>query len=184
MKRIACLLFALGGVLTAADSARADDWASLHYGGYQPWWNIFAKRNHYMSAEEERLQRFWHDYYDSLRRYYGMLDRIDWVAYYKNHGYQINNGGCGYPGGPCGGSSRIQFAPVFVSPQMSWAVPNQQLSGAPCGPSFPPPQMFPNYPGGGYQNFPSYGGGYPPMAGGYPPMGGGYPPMASAGYPH
>jgi hypothetical protein len=26
---------------------------------------------------EERLQRFWHDYYDALRRYYGMLDRID-----------------------------------------------------------------------------------------------------------
>jgi hypothetical protein len=163
MKRFACLLFGLMGVLTAAESSRAD-WGSLHYGGYQPWWNIFAKRNPYMSCEEERLQRFWHDYYDSLRRYYGMLDRIDWVAYYKNHGYQINTG-CGYGGGggPCGGSSRVQFAPVFVSPQMQWAVPSTQLTGAPCGPSFPPPQAFPNFPGGG---------GYPGMGmgmGGYPP---------------
>src|SRR5450432_730008 len=110
MKRFACLLTALLGVCLAANEARAD-WGSAHYGGYQPWWNIFAKRNPYMSIEEERLQRFWHDYYDALRRYYGMLDRIDWVAYYKNHGYQINTGyGCG----PGGGSSRVQFAPVFV----------------------------------------------------------------------
>ena len=72
-------------------------------------------------------------------------DHIDWVAYYKNHGYQINTcygGGCG----PNGGSNRIQFAPVFVSPQMNWAVPNTMLSGAPCGPGMPPPQMFPNFP--------------------------------------
>lgn len=156
MKRIACLMLALTGILTAADSARAD-WGSAHYGGYQPWWNIFAKRNPYMSVEEERLQRFWHDYYDSLRRYYGMLDRIDWVAYYKNHGYQINTGcgGCG----PNGGSSRIQFAPVFVSPQMNWAVPNTQLSGIPAGPGSPPPQMFPGaYPGGYPQAYPNFMG--------------------------
>jgi hypothetical protein len=149
MKRFACLLFAVMGILAATENARAD-WGSAQYGGYQPWWNIFAKRNPYMSAEEERLQRFWHDYYDSLRRYYGMLDRIDWVAYYKNHGYQINQG-CGMGCGPNGGSGRVQFAPVFVSPQMNWAVPNSQLSGAPCGPSFPPPQMFPGFsqqPGG------------------------------------
>jgi hypothetical protein len=143
MKRFACLLFAVMGILAATGDTRATDWGSAQYGGYQPWWNIFAKRNPYMSAEEERLQRFWHDYYDSLRRYYGMLDRIDWVAYYKNHGYQINSGGYGC--GPNGGSNRVQFAPVFVSPQMNWAVPNSQLSGAPCGPSFPPMQMFPGY---------------------------------------
>ena len=162
MKRFACLLTAcLGMMLATADSARAD-WGSLHYGGYQPWWNIFAKRNHYMSAEEERLQRFWHDYYDALRRYYGMLDRIDWVAYYKNHGYQINSG---YGGGPCGGSTRVQFAPVFVSPTMQWAVPNQGLSGAPCGPGYPPMGAFPSF--GGAPSFgggPGFGG--PAMAGG------------------
>ena len=148
MKRFACLLIAcLGMVAATAGSARAD-WGSLHYGGYQPWWNIFAKRNPYMSVEEERLQRFWHDYYDALRRYYGMLDRIDWVAYYKNHGYQINTG-CYGGGGPCGGAQRVQFAPVFVSPTMNWAVPNQMLGGPPAGPGMPPMHAF----GGGFPNF-------------------------------
>src|SRR3712207_7576467 len=118
MKRFACLLTALMGVLAVAEGAQAGDWHSCKYGGYQPWWNIFCKRNHCMSAEEERLQRFWHDYYDALRRYYGMLDRIDWVAYYKNHGYQINAGCGGFGCGPCGGVQRVQFAPVFVSPTM------------------------------------------------------------------
>lgn len=148
MKRFASLLVAVSGVLLAAGGARAEDWGSLHYGGYQPWWNIFAHRNCYMSAEEERLQRFWHDYYDALRRYYGMLDHIDWVAYYKNHGYQIN--ACGMGCGPCGGPSRVQFAPVFVSPTMQWAVPNSGLSGAPCGPGMPPMQAFPSFGGGGH----------------------------------
>ena len=161
MKRFAQLMCAALGLLLVAESARAD-WGSLHYGGYQPWWNIFAKRNKYMSAEEERLQRFWHDYYDAMRRYYGMLDRIDWVAYYKNHGYQINTGGYGC--GPNGGSSRIQFAPVFVSPTMQWAVPNQGLSGAPCGPGMAPMGAFPNFGGA-----PAYAG-MPPM--GMPQMGG------------
>jgi hypothetical protein len=126
-------------MLISAEGARAD-WGSHHYGGYQPWWNIFCKRNRCLSSEEERLQRFWHDYYDSLRRYYGMLDNIDWVAYYKNHGYQIN-AGCGM-GGPCGGSQRVQFAPVFVSPTMQWAVPNSPLTGAPGGAPMPPPGAF------------------------------------------
>ena len=143
MKRFACLTIALLGLILTADGVRAD-WGSCHYGGYQPWWNIFAKRNPYMSVEEERLQRFWHDYYDALRRYYGMLDRMDWVSYYKNHGYQIN-AGCGGPGGSCGGSQRIQFAPVFVSPSMQWAVPNTCLSGAPSGPGGPPMAAFPGY---------------------------------------
>src|SRR5436190_7451241 len=113
MKRFASLLCAVLAIVTAAEVARADT-GSLSYGGYQPWWNIFAKRNRYQSCEEERLQRFWHDYYDSLHRYYRSLDRIDWVAYYKNHGYQINGGmGGGYGCGP--GGQRVQFAPVVVT---------------------------------------------------------------------
>jgi hypothetical protein len=141
MKRFASLVCAALAILTTADAARAD-WGPLHYGGYQPWWNIFAKRNRYCSAEEERLQRFWHDYYDALRRYYESLDHIDWVSYYKNHGYQINTG-CAY--GQCGGSQRVQFAPVFVSPQMQWAVPNSSLSGPPVGPSAPPMGAYYGY---------------------------------------
>lgn len=138
MKRIASFLCAALGLLILAENASATGLTSLHYGGHQPWWNIFAKRNRCMSAEEERLQRFWHDYYDAMRRYYGMLDNIDWVAYYKNHGYEINRG-MGGAGGPCGGTQRVQYAPVFVSPSMQWAVPNGCLSGPPAGAPLPPP---------------------------------------------
>jgi hypothetical protein len=140
MKRFACLVLTLGSLLAAANSARADWWGSAHYGGYQPWWNVFAHRP-CLTCEEERLQRFWHDYYDALRRYYGMLDHMDWVSYYKNHGYQINSG-CNGMGGPCGGSARVQFAPVFVSPSMQWAVPNSCLSGPPTGPGCAPTGAF------------------------------------------
>ncbi len=149
MKRFALIVCAVLGLLLGTQGARAS-WSSLHYGGYQPWWNIFAHRNHCTTCEEERLQRFWHDYYDALKNYYCALDHIDWVAYYKNHGYQINcacNGCGGGPGGPCGGCQRIQFAPVFVSPSMQWAVPNSCLNGPPCGgpggpPMGPPPGMY------------------------------------------
>jgi hypothetical protein len=139
MKRFAIVLSTLC-VLVGGGVARAG-WGSITYGGYQPWWNVFAHRP-CLTCEEERLQRFWHDYYDALQHYYCALDHIDWVAYYKNHGYQINAAcgggayGCG-PGGP-GGCQRIQFAPVFVSPQMQWAVPNGCLNGPPCGPAMPP----------------------------------------------
>ncbi len=140
MKRFASLVCAAVAVLGVASSARAE-WGSAHYGGYQPWWNVFAHRNRHMSVEEERLQRFWHDYYDALKRYYGALDNIDWVSYYKNHGYQINTQCAGYGCAP-GGAQRIQFAPVFVSPTMQWAVPNNALYGAPSGPPQPPLGMM------------------------------------------
>jgi hypothetical protein len=158
MKRFASLVIALGALAVFAGNARADV-HSLHYGGYQPWWNIFAHRP-CLSAEEERLQRFWHDYYDALRRYYGALNHIDWVAYYKNHGYQINAG----LGGPCGGSQRIQFAPVFVSPTMQWAVPNSCLGAGPGAPACPPMAAFPGAGGPPMAAFPGAGPG--PYAGG------------------
>ena len=136
MKRLVMVL-TLVGVLLQGQVAHAG-WTSLCYGGYQPWWNIFAHRNKCMSPEEERLQRFWHDYYDALKHYYGALDHIDWVAYYKNHGYQINNG-CGPCGGGGGCCGRINYAPVFVTPAMQWAVPNGCLNGPPVGPNCCPP---------------------------------------------
>ena len=129
MKRFALIVGAALSLLASHGAAQAG-WGALCYGGYQPWWNVFACRTKCMTCEEERLQRFWHDYYDALRHYYQSLDHIDWVSYYKNHGYQIN-ASCAY--GQCGGSQRVQFAPVFVSPQMQWAVPNSCLSGAPAG---------------------------------------------------
>jgi hypothetical protein len=124
------MICAVLGLFVCTEAAQAA-WGRHGYGGYQPWWNIFAKRPKGLTCEEERLQRFWHDYYDALMRYYKSLDRIDWVAYYKNHGYQIN---AACSGGPCGGPQRIQFAPVVVTPTMQWAVPNGCLNGPPGGP--------------------------------------------------
>src|SRR6266446_5055830 len=121
MKRMALVLSAVIGLLAVANTSRAS-WGACGYSGYQPWYNIFAKRYKCLTPEEERLQKFWHDYYDALKNFYCALDHVDWVAYYKNHGYQIN-GGCG----PCGGCGRINYAPVFVSPVMQWAVPSQAL---------------------------------------------------------
>jgi hypothetical protein len=130
MKRFALILTTFVALLVGGGMVRAGSWT---YGGYQPWWNIFAHRP-CLTPEEERLQRFWHDYYDALGRYYKAMDHIDWVAYYKNHGYQIN-GGCGMGGyGGPGCCQHLQFAPVFVSPQMQWAIPSSCMSGPPCGP--------------------------------------------------
>jgi len=126
MKRYALIFCAALGMALCSGTARAD-WGSLTYSGYQPWWNIFAHRPKCTTAEEERLQHFWHDYYNALKNYYCALDHIDWVAYYKNHGYQIN-AGCGGPNGAC----RINYAPVFVSPTMQWAVPSGCMNGPPC----------------------------------------------------
>ena len=153
MKRIAALMScAVVCVALSGTQARAGWCSEYCYSGYQPWWNIFAKRYKCMTPEEERLQKFWHDYYDAMKHYYGALDHIDWVAYYKNHGYQIN-AACGGGGGPCGGCQRIQFAPVFVSPTMQWAVPNSCLNGPPAGgPTAPLPPM------GGMGGMCGYGG--------------------------
>jgi hypothetical protein len=133
MKRFTLIACAVVALALSGSTARAS-WGALTYSGYQPCWNIFAHRNKCMSPEEERLQKFWHDYYHALKNYYCDLDHIDWVAYYKNHGYQINAGcgGCG-PSGP-GCCQRINYAPVFVSPTMQWAVPNSCLGGPPCAP--------------------------------------------------
>jgi hypothetical protein len=143
MKRLTIGLCTVLSLLVSGGDAWAGSWG---YGGYQPWWNVFAHRNKCLTPEEERLQRFWHDYYDALGRYYKALDHIDWVAYYKNHGYMINGGGgCGGGcGGCCGGPQRIQFAPVFVSPAMQWAMPAAAMPGPPpCGPGGMMPAGYP-----------------------------------------
>jgi hypothetical protein len=127
MKRYALIVGAALGLLLSSNVAHAG-WGSACYSGYQPWWNIFAHRPKCTTPEEERLQQFWHDYYHALKNYYCALDHIDWVAYYKNHGYQIN-GGCGY-----GSNCRINYAPVFVSPTMQWAIPNGAVGGG-CMPA-------------------------------------------------
>jgi hypothetical protein len=160
MKRFALILCAGLGLALSEGSASAS-WSQLHYSGYQPWYNIFAKRYKCLTPEEERLQKFWHDYYDALQHYYGALDHIDWVAYYKNHGYQINGGGCGPYGGGCG---RINYAPVFVTPNMQWAVPAGSMGGPPvAGGSCAAPAGYPASAGmmapqGMPQGYPGMGG--------------------------
>lgn len=144
MKRFALIVGAVLGLFAGSNAAQAS-WASLKYSGYQPWYNVFAKKNKCLTPEEERLQKFWHDYYNAMKHYYAALDNIDWVAYYKNHGYQINGGACG----PCG-PGRINYAPVFVSPTLQWAVPNSCLNGPPAAPSYGQPYPQP-YPGVGGQ---------------------------------
>ena len=126
MKKFAIFALAILGLTVGGSVAKAD-WGTLHYGGYQPKWAFWTRHCNkcYGNCEEERWQRFWHDYYDALQHYYDRLDNIDWVTYYKFHGYQLNNG-AGCYGNPC---CRPQFAPVFVSPQIQWAVPQ----GAPYG---------------------------------------------------
>jgi hypothetical protein len=70
------------------------------------------------SREEQRLQNFWNGYYDAVRKFYCNMDSLDWVAFYKNHGTQINNG-----------SGRIQYAPIFPTPPVS--VGNEPVSTKP-----------------------------------------------------
>jgi hypothetical protein len=132
MKRIVLVACTLVGLALSANTCHAS-WGHLFYSGYQPWWNIFAKRYKCLTPEEERLQKFWHDYYDALRAFYKGLDAIDWVAYYKNHGYQIN-GNCGPYGAGC--YNRINYAPVFVAPTLQWAVPAGVAGGPPMGPPY------------------------------------------------
>ena len=87
MKRIVLIACAVIGLCLGSGQRASASWSQLGYSGYQPWWNLFAKRYKCLTPEEERLQKFWHDYYDALKNYYCALDHIDWVAYYKNRGY-------------------------------------------------------------------------------------------------
>lgn len=131
MKRFATLVLAALG-LTVSGAAAHADWGTLHYGGYQPRWAFWNRHCnkccHSCCSEEQRWQQFWHDYYNALKHYYDRLDNIDWVTYYKFHGYQLN-AGCGPYGNPY---ARPQYAPVFVAPTIQWAVPQAAPAGYPA----------------------------------------------------
>ncbi len=114
MKPTAIVCAALG--LMGLAEVRAD-WASSTYGGYQPWYNMIAARNKCRGCDQARLQRFWHDYYRNLQCYYGMMENVDWVSYYKNHGTPI---GCVQ--GNCGGPSSVQMAPINITPPIPWGI--------------------------------------------------------------
>ena len=78
MKRIALMVAAVLGLALSSGRTYAS-WGALCYSGYQPCWNIFAHRYKCLTPEEERLQKFWHDYYSALKSYYCDLDHIDRV---------------------------------------------------------------------------------------------------------
>jgi hypothetical protein len=102
-------------LVLALGSCRAQEAGNLpNPGGYQPWWKVLPPGNKNLTPEEKRLQKFWHDSSDALRNYYAVPDHIDWVAYYKNHGYQINAGCCG-----AGGCRGLVYPPVWGMPPAS-----------------------------------------------------------------
>jgi hypothetical protein len=128
MKRFAMLALATLGVALSTTAARAD-WGKCCPGGglsaKLSFWTRHLSKHASCNKDEERWQKFWHDYYDALQKYYDRLDNLDWVTYYKYHGY-VTNGGAA-----CGphGQSQAQYAPVVVNPMMQWAAPY----GAPSG---------------------------------------------------
>lgn len=135
MRRFSYSLLATLGLLASSAfvaSTHAGDWhAAMHYGGHQRCTNVHGRcNNKCRDCEEKRLNHFWHDYYDSLSRYYHNVSRIDWVAYYKNHACP------NYQNVGCCGQGIITYNPVVVTPTMQYLQPNYDpYSGMfPCCP--------------------------------------------------
>jgi hypothetical protein len=136
MKRLAVLCAVALGLIITAD-VRADE-SCPSSGGHQPWWNMIAARDKCRGRDQARLQRFWHDYYRSMSAYYGMLEHMDWVSYYKHHGTPI-----GSVPGRCGGASSVQMAPMYAPPppihwgmtqnlHAPWSPPHVPWGYTPC----------------------------------------------------
>jgi hypothetical protein len=87
------------------------------------------------SCNEAKLAEGWTALQRAVQHLCPAPKEIDWVQYYKNGS---NTSGVAAPFGP----GRIQYAPVFVSPTLQWAVPNTCLTG--------PPATLPGYAGYGY----------------------------------
>jgi hypothetical protein len=78
------------------------------------------------NCEEDKLNRFWHDYYGSMANFYCGLSKANWVTYYKNHGQPMEFGGA--DGGDYGYGTRVQYAPVFMTPAgAQWMVPTAAM---------------------------------------------------------
>ena len=148
MRKYVLVLLAGLSLLLASNVAQADFGGSCNScntgggscAGKSGFWSRTNKVGYFCSEEEERWQKFWHDYYRALGAYYKRLDRLDWVIYYKMHGY-VNGGGCQAPGGGCAPMgpgcagcyyAKPQYAPVFVQPQMTWGVAGVGCQPAGC----------------------------------------------------
>jgi hypothetical protein len=95
MKCLTLLVCAVLGLALDGSAVRAGG-GSPTSGGYQPGGVPSSQLKKALTPEELKLQDFWQNYYQALSRYYGDHDHVDWVAYYKNHGYQISGA---YPSG-------------------------------------------------------------------------------------
>lgn len=125
MRKVVLALMAGLGLLTVGGVSQAD-FDGCCPGGYAPKWAFWARSNkcgYYCSAEEERWQKFWHDYYQALHVFYKKLDKCDWVIYYKYHGYNLN----GMGGQVCQSPPPV-YAPVTVTPMLQWG--SQGCGGA------------------------------------------------------
>jgi hypothetical protein len=63
--------------------------------------------------DDVRLRKFWTGYYEAIREFYGRIDQLDWVAYYKAHGQRR-------PAEKEGDKS-AGYIPVFVEPVFKFA---------------------------------------------------------------
>lgn len=129
MRKFVLVLLAGLGLLMVSNIAQADfggPCSTCNSGGCGSggggFWSRTTKVGYYCSEEEERWQKFWHDYYNALHCFYRKLDKCDWVIYYKYHGYQIG-------GGQVQNCAPPVYAPVTVVPSMQWSSAG---TGAPC----------------------------------------------------
>jgi hypothetical protein len=132
MRKFVLVLLAGLGLLMASGVSQAD-FGGVCPGGYAhkaAFWARSNKCGYYCSAEEERWQKFWHDYYHALHCFYKKLDKCDWVIYYKYHGYNLN----GMGGGQAQCAPTPVYAPVTVTPMLQWASHGGGAGGcAPAG---------------------------------------------------
>lgn len=135
MKRYACLLGAALGFVLSHSAARAD-WNGGPPGGNAdksapPLNKLFGHRTDgkKWTAEEERLQMFWRDYYRSLRDYYASLEHVDWVEYYKKSGYPIDPAFYNPQGlNPSGGAVPVPVMPGMPGMHGATVMPNGQMA--------------------------------------------------------
>ncbi|MFO0814704.1 MAG: hypothetical protein U0796_15915 [Gemmatales bacterium] len=131
MRKSVLVLLAGLSLLLASNVAQADFGGSCNScntgggscAGKSGFWSRTNKVGYFCSEEEERWQKFWHDYYKALHLFYKKLDKCDWVIYYKYHGYQIGGGAAPQNCAP------PVYAPVYVTPTMHWSTAG---AGAPC----------------------------------------------------
>jgi hypothetical protein len=123
------VLVTVGLALGVGASPAHAGWGPVAAGVKQPWWNVFARGNSPLTPEEDRLQRFWIDYYGAMGEYFQALDAIDRARYERN---------LAPPGGtstPVGGQTPVPAAtrPPAEPGFPPWMIPRVYEKGTPTG---------------------------------------------------